>query len=127
MSLDSVAPEPAEQAEALSVLGNRERLEILWAVWESEEPVAFSTIRERTAFEDHGRLNYHLNQLAEFFVERTEAGVELRPVAHNALSTVFTATMTGSDSVSPRPVDSDCFVCGSSLSFSYRGHDARLD
>lgn len=126
MALNSVAPDPAEQAEALAVLGNRERLEILWAVWEGEEPVAFSTIRERTAFEDHGRLNYHLDQLAEFFVERTESGVELRPVAHKALSTIFTATVLESGSVERTPVDSDCFVCGSALAFSYRNHDARV-
>lgn len=127
MALSSLAGDPAEQAEALSVLGNRHRLEILWAVWRGEEPVAFSTIQERTGIADNGRLNYHLSRLEEHFVEREEHGVELRPVAHSALRMVFRTTVLETGGMGPTEVAGECIDCGAGLVFSYRDQDARVD
>ncbi|WP_435345575.1 DUF7347 domain-containing protein [Haloarchaeobius sp. HRN-SO-5] len=67
----------ADATDALEVLGNEIRMAILRELADADEPLAFSTLRERVGVRDTGKFNYHLSRLCEYYVRQTELGYEL--------------------------------------------------
>jgi hypothetical protein len=54
------------------------RLGILEALWEvADRPVRFSELFTDTELDDSAQFNYHLQQLTDKFVVKTEAGYDL--------------------------------------------------
>lgn len=67
----------ATPVDALSVLADETRLEVLRALAEAERALSFSELRKRAGVDDSGRFNYHLERLCEYFIRETADGYEL--------------------------------------------------
>lgn len=69
---------------AFKLLSSEIRLSILLALWESYDPygpntgMSFSELYGRVGASDSANFTYHLNQLIDHFVEKTDDGYELR-------------------------------------------------
>ncbi|MWV40730.1 citrate/2-methylcitrate synthase [Natrialba sp. INN-245] len=77
-------------SETLSVLSEPNRLQILLALAERDEPIAYSTLRASVSAEDKGQFNYHLRQLREYFVANREEGYELTDAGRTVVDAVLT-------------------------------------
>lgn len=104
--------------EAFSVVSNETRVSILLALWEAFEPlseenaVTFSGLRASVGMRDSGRFNYHLDQLTDHFVRRTDAGYELRNAGQKLVRTIIAGTGLGETTVPPTDLDLSCHRCG---------------
>ncbi|QLH84600.1 ArsR/SmtB family transcription factor [Halosimplex pelagicum] len=100
-----------DPAEAFEVLGDETRLDILRALAEAEEPLAFTRLRERCGVADSGRFSYHLRRLCEYFVRETDEGYELGHAGDRVIAATGEPTGSRAD-----PSDTDdsgeCPVCG---------------
>lgn len=77
-------------SETLDVLSEPNRLEILLALYDSDEPLAYSTLLEATTISDKGRFNYHLRTLREYFISQSEDGYRLTEVGERLVDAVVT-------------------------------------
>lgn len=94
-----------------SLLGNETRVAILHALVGAEEPVSFSTLRERVGVSDSGKFNYHLGKLADSFVRRTAEGYELTLAGGQIVGALLAGTYTASASFDPIEIESPCPMC----------------
>lgn len=77
---DSSSPSPSALEGISSTLGTLSeptRLELLLILYESAEPLSYSSIRAQSSIEDKGRFNYHLRKLRGIFITNTEASYSL--------------------------------------------------
>lgn len=82
-------PEPArldEVSSAFGVLSNPTRLAILVSVATERAPVPYTELQAAVGVDDNGRLNYHLRQLEDGFLERTRRGYVLTDRGERAVS-----------------------------------------
>lgn len=113
--------------EAFALLGNDTRIAILYALWEAHEPFAdddavpFSDLRKRIEMRNSGRFNYHLDRLTGQFVERTEAGYELRYRGLKLMHAVVAGSAIDDSTLEPTEIDEECPVCGAPTAVSYEG------
>lgn len=124
------APEAVEEAglapaEAFALLGNETRIDILQALHEAtvesgQEPVPFSELYERIDLEDSAHFNYHLKQLLDHFVRKTDDGYTFRTAGWKVVRSVFAGTFTGRVELGPFDAPGDCYACGGDLAASYR-------
>jgi hypothetical protein len=140
--------------EALALLGDDVRAEILWTLAEARggegNPPAlpFSELRRRVdASVDSSRLNYHLQQLVGRFVEHRGSdgahpinaftarqenfatrgeGYALRPEGHLLTQVVRAGTTRGDPDVQPFGIGVDCHHCGTEIEAAYLGWIAAL-
>lgn len=111
--------------EVFELLGNENRLGILLALWEANEPfaednaVSFSELRDRVGMRDSGQFNYHLGKLEGHFVRRTADGYELRTAGKAVARALLAGMMTERPSLGPVPVDAGCPYCGSTIELYY--------
>jgi citrate synthase len=77
-------------SETLATLSEPSRLEILLALYDTDGPLAYSTLREATTIDDKGRFNYHLRQLREYFVTDDAEGYALTDAGRRVVDTVVT-------------------------------------
>jgi hypothetical protein len=122
--LDGLAPD-----EAFSVLANKTRLDVLYALWNAHDPpgttaVPFSDLYERVDIDDTGNFSYHLNQLVGHFVRCTDSGYELRNSGRKIITTVLAGTADDNPTPELEPVDRHCICCGSRAAGYYE--DERL-
>lgn len=61
----------------LGTLSEPARLELLLILYESAEPLSYSSIRAQSSIQDKGRFNYHLRKLRSIYLRNTEAGYSL--------------------------------------------------
>lgn len=104
----------AMAADALATLANEYRIEILRALAEADEPLAFSNLRESVGMYDTGRFNYHLTELCGRFVRNTDSGYEL---GHAGERVVLAAAGLDSEAATAfaeqeSTDSSECPVCG---------------
>lgn len=109
---------------AFQLLSDSTRLEVLRALWEARDPMdpsptRFSELRERIGVDDPGRLNYHLNKLVPTFVERTEAGYELREAGERIVRVVIAGTAIDEVRIDPVCIDVSCIFCGGPTEIAY--------
>jgi DNA-binding transcriptional ArsR family regulator len=104
--------------EAFSILGNETRISVLQALWEGEEPMSFSDLREAVGV-DKGNFNYHLNELSHF-VRRCEEGYELRETGTQVMRAVVAGTITEDPELGPVEAGRPCPFCGSPIELLYR-------
>ena len=76
--------------ETLDVLSEPSRLEILLALYDSDEPMAYSALLDATTIGDKGRFNYHLRTLREYFVSQSDDGYRLTEVGEQLVDAVVT-------------------------------------
>ena len=72
----------ADPTSTFSLLGNETRLRIVLELGEAGDPgefgaLGFSELQSLVGVRDNGNFNYHLRQLTDTFVERTEEGYRL--------------------------------------------------
>lgn len=94
------------------------------ALWDAYEPhngvdgMSFSELRDALGSPDSGRFNYHLKRLGDGFVERTDEGYRLRPMALKLVQTIVSGT--GHELNRPATdVDLPCHRCGAPMTLSY--------
>lgn len=128
MSQQTSAPStPAESPaadEAFALLADSTRIEILRSIRAATDPVdpgpvPYSEIRDRVDVRDPGRLNYHLNKLAERFIRRTSDGYVLRESGRRIFRVLVSGTATADASFGPVEIDAACVFCGAATELSY--------
>ncbi|WP_331234916.1 winged helix-turn-helix domain-containing protein [Natronorarus salvus] len=116
-AFDGIEPGGVTPTEAFSILGNGTRVAILQALWEGEEPMSFSDLREAVGV-DKGNFNYHLNELSHF-VRRREGGYELRETGNQVIRAVLTGVITDVPELDPVPIGRPCPFCDSPIELRY--------
>ena len=117
-------------AEAFALLGNETRIEVLQALHEatveqgSDDPVPFSELYDRVDLDDSAHFNYHLKQLLDHFVRKTDEGYAFRTPGWKVVRSVFAGTFTGRTELGPFDAPGDCYDCGGDLEARYA--DERL-
>ena len=112
-------------SEAFALLGNETRIEILQALHEASatrgdgEPVPFSEIYDRTGLDDSAHFNYHLKQLRDHFVRKTDDGYLFRTPGWKVVRSVFAGTFTGHGDRGPFDASGDCYHCDGPLQARY--------
>ncbi|ODR82787.1 transcriptional regulator [Haladaptatus sp. W1] len=112
---DCLAP-----AEAFSVIANETRLSILEALWQApERPVGFSELRKEVGMRDSAQFNYHLKQLTDHFVVRTDAGYDFRQAGKKVVSAVLAGSFNEHPHLDPIELDETCVDCDAHLRAAY--------
>ena len=83
----SASLEPLTQT--LDVLSEPNRLELLLALYDSPEPLAYSDLLAASTIDDKGQLNYHLRTLRGPFVADTDAGYRLTDTGERLIDAVL--------------------------------------
>lgn len=113
--------------DAFALLGNETRMGILRALWDERDPflpttdyaLSFTELRERVGTADPGRFNYHLNELVDEFVRRTESGYVLRPKTILVLRAAVIRSDIGDGTLAPTPAEAPCPFCGADVEVLY--------
>jgi hypothetical protein len=115
-------------AEAFSVLGNETRLSILEALWRAESrPVGFSDLRRMVGIRDSAQFNYHLGELTDQYVEKTDDGYHLRHAGEKVVRAVIAGSFTQHPRLEPFGTGSDCTRCGAELLARYEDEMLTVD
>lgn len=106
--------ETDDPADPLAVLGHELRIAILRELAAADEPLPFSTLRERVGERDPGRFNYHLTELCRYFVREAGPGYELGPAGSRVIDVAGRADDVADPpaEATPATADEDCPVCG---------------
>lgn len=118
---DSAPQSTAALKETFATIGNETRAEILRIL--GEDPYAelsFSELRSRMAEDiDSGQFNYHLKQLLDQFVNRTENGYTLRPEGVTLYRLIRAGSFTQELHLEPFEAGFDCYFCGTAVEAHY--------
>jgi hypothetical protein len=116
--------EPSESGlspdEAFAILADETRLGILRTLSAAGEPLSFSTLFERSEYDDSANFSYHLGKLEEHFVRRTDSGYALQQAGRRVVEAVIAGTVTESPVVERAPTDVPCPICSAPIEVSYR-------
>lgn len=113
-------------ADAFSIIGNETRLSVLEALWQLDTPARFSDVRAEVGMRDSAQFNYHLGELTDQFVEKTDEGYRLRTAGER----VVQAVLAGSFTEHPRrkiDIDDPCVECGAPLSARYADEQLTIE
>ena len=115
--------------EAFAAVADELRVRILRELWDADDPLSFSELRERVGVRDSGRFNYHLGELRGRFVEKDDAGgYDLRFAGRKLVGSLYSGAYTkAAKSVGPQPVDGSCVACGGSLEAVYEDEAGKVD
>jgi len=103
-------------SEAFSALSNPLRVDILQELsaqhrQSGSDVLGFADLRRRVGVEDSGRFRYHLKQLQDTFVEKSDAGYRLTHAGLKVVAAILAGTYTGDQSLGPVALDSECPEC----------------
>ncbi|MDL0124366.1 helix-turn-helix domain-containing protein [Halobacterium salinarum] len=113
---------------AFSAVADELRVRILRELWDADDPLSFSELRERVDVQDSGRFNYHLGELRGLFVEQTEDGYDLRFAGRKLVGSLHSGVYTETGGmVGPQSVDGTCVLCGSDLEAVYEDQVGKVD
>jgi DNA-binding transcriptional ArsR family regulator len=110
----SLSPE-----EAFDVLGDETRLQILEALADADEPLAYSELFDRIDYDDTSNFTYHLEKLVGHFVRKTEEGYGPRLAGRRVVEAIYSGVITDTLVVERTPVDMACMYCGSQTEMAY--------
>ena len=105
--------------EVFKPLGNELRIDILLALAQAAEPLPFTTLQEELGIADSGKFNYHIDQLADHFIRKTDRGYELRYPGRAVIRMLREGAIVSDPVVPPRLIDLPCPFCGADQEFSY--------
>lgn len=109
--------------QALSVLGDETRLDILQTLGEADDPLSFSELFRRSDCETSANFSYHLRQLKGHFLYETDDGYVLRQAGRRVIEAVLAEAVTEPPELDRTGVEWPCFLCGAPVEISYRdGH-----
>lgn len=119
--------EGAQLDDAFALLGNKTRMAILQELWDQRERVGeeadnaipFTELRERVGMEDPGQFNYHVNQLVDDFVSRTDTGYVLQKNAVQVLRAAVVRSEIRDLELPTTEAEDPCPFCGSVVEVSY--------
>jgi hypothetical protein len=107
-------------ADAFALVGNETRLSILEALWSAEtEPVSFSALHEAVGLRDSAQFNYHLGELTDQYVRKTDDGYALRTAGAKVVRAILAGSFTEHPQLDAFPVGDDCTRCGEGLVARY--------
>lgn len=111
---------------AFALLGDETRLQILQALGEADEPLAFSELFDRVEYETTANFSYHLERVLGHFVRQTETGYTLARAGERVVEAVLSGAVTETPVLERTPIAEPCFRCGGTLEVSYRGEAVGL-
>lgn len=120
MSTDEPSPSGPAPDEAFALVADETRLEILRLLVEADEPLAFSTLFERSEYETQSNFSYHLDRLEGHFVRRTDDGYAVRQTGRRVVEAVISGTVTDDPVVERERTDRQCPFCSAPIEVSYR-------
>lgn len=122
--------ESISMEEAISILGEQTRMEIiveLGKAWDEhrhqQQKLGFSELMEAVGLTDSGRFNYHLDKLVGSFVAKSEDGYWLPNPGMKLYRLIVSGTVTERGMREEIDVD-DCPSCGGTVRARYRGDNA---
>ena len=126
--------------DAFAVLANETRFEIIRTLWELYEPddpanivkfsdlydtdsgVAFSELYHEVGYGDTGNFNYHLEQLTDHFVRRTDGGYELTEAGFEVARAIVAGTVREHPHIDEEEIDATCPRCDAPVVIDYDNH-----
>lgn len=105
--------------DVFSLLSDDIRVDILQALWQADEPLAFSELYEAVEIGDSGQFNYHLDKLIDRFVRKTPDGYELTQAGKGINGAIEAGAYTLEASIEPIELESTCQHCGGGRTLSY--------
>ncbi|GAB3687355.1 winged helix-turn-helix domain-containing protein [Salinarchaeum chitinilyticum] len=116
-----------------SALGDETRLRILLELAErpepdrSTEPYSFSELRRAVGVEDAGRFNYHLDELQDTFVTKSDAGYRPTLAGLNVASAIHAGRFASGEHELSAETAFDCSACAAPLRARYVDESVRLE
>ncbi|SIR24570.1 hypothetical protein SAMN05421858_1974 [Haladaptatus litoreus] len=115
---EAIAPENDDRADptdAFSVLGNEIRMAVLRALVDAEadgeDTLAFSELFEATSADNTAGFSYHLRQLTDHFIRKTEGGYTLTYAGREIARAIRAGTYTDSVDFDPIEISDPCPFC----------------
>lgn len=105
--------------EAFAALGNETRVHILRALWETDDPLTYSDLKERVGMRNSGQFNYHLDKLTGHFVKKAGGAYDLRMAGEQMVAAVLSGTLTEDPSFEAVELDGSCPHCGGPIEAEY--------
>ena len=106
--------------EAYAALGNDVRIQIIETLNKADEPLSFTEVFDRLDYDSQPNLTYHLGELVDHFVTKTEAGYRLSWTGKLvARSAILAGRVTRLSQIGPTEVDVDCPLCRAPLVVRY--------
>lgn len=112
---ERVAVEHRPAGEIFGLLSDDLRVEIVQALGEANEPLAFSTLREVVGEPDSGKFNYHLRKLVGVFVTKADDGYRLSLAGDQMYGAIVSGAYTADASIEPFEFEGPCPTCGSDV------------
>jgi len=109
---ESVTVERQSPEAAFGLLSNDLRVDILQALGESEEPMAFSTLREAVGERDSGKFNYHLGKLTGHIVVHEDDGYRLSMAGRQMFGAIVSGAYTTDAELEAFEFEGPCPMCG---------------
>jgi len=112
--------------EAFALVADDTRMEILRTLSETDEPLAFSVLFERSEYDNSSNFSYHLDKLEGHFISRTDEGYALRQTGRRVVEAVISGTVTDDPVVEQAPIDRECPICSARIEVSYQQERVEL-
>lgn len=114
------AQSATDAESAFMTLSHDLRLEILLALWDAPGfSLSFSELRKTVGERDSGSFTYHLSELRDHFVAKTDEGYELQYPGHRVLDAIQSGVFHERVAIGPVDLDDACRACGGQLTFEY--------
>ncbi|WP_435154774.1 winged helix-turn-helix domain-containing protein [Haladaptatus sp. DFWS20] len=111
----SESDEQVNPTDAFSVLGNEVRMAVLRALVDAEadgkDTLAFSELFEATTADNTAGFSYHLRQLTDYFIRKTERGYALTYAGREIARAIRAGTYTDSVDFDPIDLSDPCPFC----------------
>ena len=126
--------------DAFAILANETRFAIVRTLWERYDPddltnvvkfsdlyeesaaVPFSELYDSVGYGDTGNFNYHLEQLVDHFVNRTDTGYELTEAGFEIARAVVAGTVSELPTIEATEIDVGCPRCDCPVIVDYDNH-----
>lgn len=120
MAADEAGSEPPPSPEAaFAALGDQTRVAVLRTLGEAEQPLAFTELQRRVGYDTAGNFSYHLDQLTDHFIRKTDDGYRLARPGARIVEAVLSGAVTEAPSVERTRIDRSCPYCGNPVELSY--------
>lgn len=119
--------EKADPEEVFAALSDDTRITILRALWDADEPLPFSDLREAVGVRDSGQFNYHLNKLVGQFVRQADGGYELTQASIRINGAIEAGAYTMEASFDPIDLDTLCPTCSGDRTLYYEDETVRVE
>jgi len=126
MTADNTSTSGLSPDEAFALVADETRLEILRTLAAAGEPLAFSTLFERSDYDTSANFSYHLDRLEGHFVSRTDEGYALRQAGRRVVEAVISGTVTDDPVVRREPTDRPCPFCSAPIEVSYEQERVKM-